>query len=160
MALIAQLQSWLWYRPHRQLPRSNVCWEMTMWPWTYCLVCLCWSMKDTHLQLMLCFEAYACLNCHLYPTLFYGNNGRAGNCIPAPTSLDLLHGQKQPAPGRSHSLVLGWQYSASPLEAGGTITRQRVHHLCRHPLKHNSVTPALVGYHESDQPCLYLQKVG
>lgn len=131
-----------------------------MQPWTYCLVCLYWSMKDTCLQLMLCFEACACLNCQLQPTLFYGNSGTAGNCIPAASSLDRLQIQKQPVPGRLCSLVLGWQYLALPLEVGDTVTRQRVHNLCRHPLKRNSVPHALAGYHKNDQPCLYLQKVG
>lgn len=135
MALIAQFQSWLWYRLHRPLPRSVKSWETTVQPWTYCLVCLCWSVKDTHLQLMLCFEAYVYLNCHFYPNVFYGNSGRARNCILALSSLDLLHGQKQPAAGKSCCLVLWWQYSALPLEVAGTITRQWVHHVWRHPLK-------------------------
>lgn len=160
MAFITQFQSWLWCRPHRPLPRLIKSWEMAVQPWTYCLVCLCWSRKDTHLQLMLCFEAYAYLNCHLYPTVFYGNSVRARNSILALSSLDFLHGQKQSGAGRSCSLVLWWQYSALPLEAAGTITRQWVSHIWRHPLKCNSVTCALADYHENDQPCLLLQNLG
>lgn len=105
------------YRPHRQLPESVKCWEMTRQPGNYCLVCLCWSKRNTQLQLMLCFVASPFWNCHLCVSLSYSNSARAGSSIPAPPSLQrsalflLTNGEQASFPSLFHQRSIVTQTS-------------------------------------------------
>lgn len=142
------------YRQWKKLPGSMKCWDMTRQPWISSFVCLCWWMKYTQLQLMLYFERSAYLNCHSYPFFFYGNSDRAVKCILDPFSHHVPCSQKKPSSGRvaifsTVSGSRGHNYQA---------TTPRLHHLCKHPLKHNSGTHPLASYHKNDWPHLYWQK--